>query len=103
MMGLAVSRRPEAFQFFAPAVRFLAETVPAMLVLQACAGLALAWQGHQLLASHPLGGPLRPFREFRFADAWVWGVVAGVGVWVTPLLASLKIAALNLLVVLGAF
>jgi len=103
MIGLAVSRRPEAFPFFVPAVQFLAETVPAMLVLQACAGLALAWQWHQLVASDPLGEPLGPFREFRFADAWVWGVVAGVGVWVTPLLAGLKIAALNLLVVLGAF
>jgi hypothetical protein len=97
-----VDLRPEMYVAFGPAVHFLSETVPAMLVLQAIAGLGLAWQWHQHLAPHPLGAPLAPFREFRIADAWVWAVVASVAVWITPFFGGLKAAALNLLVVLGA-
>jgi Predicted membrane protein (DUF2232) len=101
-LAVLVHLRPELFTVFEPAARFVTATVPATLVLQAIAGLALAWRWHERLAAHPLGAPLAPFREFRFADAWVWGVVAGAAVWITPVLAGLKAAALNLLVVLGA-
>jgi hypothetical protein len=101
-LGLLVELRPELYVILDPAARFLAATLPATLVLQAVAGLALAWRWHQQIAAHPLGAPLAPFREFRFADAWVWGLVAGIVVWITPLFAGLKAAALNLLVLLGA-
>lgn len=96
-----IALRPEAYVVFEPTVRFLGETVPALLVLQSLAGLGLAWQWHQRLTAHPLGIPLARFREFRFADGWVWAVVGAVTIWITPLLAGLKAAALNLLVVLG--
>lgn len=102
VMRLPVEWRPEVFAIFEPVVRFVSDTVPAMLVLQAFAGLALAWQWHAALARRPLGQPLGLFREFRFGDHWVWGVVASLAVWVTPVLAGLKTAALNLAVVLGA-
>jgi hypothetical protein len=96
-----IALRPEAYVVLDPAVRFLGETVPALLVLQSLAGLGLAWQWHQLLAARPLGTPLAPFRDFRFADGWVWAIVGAVTIWITPLLAGLKAAALNLLVVVG--
>jgi hypothetical protein len=97
----ALTVRPEVSAVLDPTVRFLGETVPALLVLQALAGLGLAWQWHQRVTAYPLGTALAPFREFRFADGWVWAVVAAVTVWITPLLAGLKAAALNLLVVAG--
>jgi hypothetical protein len=96
-----IALRPEAYAVLEPTVGFLGETVPALLVLQSLAGLGLAWQWHQRLAAHPLGTPLAPFREFRFADGWVWAVVAAVTVWIVPLLTGLRAAALNLLVVVG--
>ncbi len=102
MLRFLVEVRPEVYAMFEPAVRFLGETFPATLVLEGLAGLALAWQWHQFVAPHPLGEPLAPFREFGFADPWVWAVVAAIAVWITPLFASLKTVALNLLVVLGA-
>ncbi|MGH7569789.1 MAG: DUF2232 domain-containing protein [Gemmatimonadales bacterium] len=101
-MRLLVGLYPQAFAAFEPVVRFVSDTIPAMLVLQTLAGLALAWQWHQRVAARPLGHPLAPFREFRFGDHWVWGLVAGLAVWVTPALAALKAAALNVVVVLGA-
>ena len=102
-LRLAVGVRPELYVVYEPVVRFIGQTVPAMLVLQAFSGLGLAWQWHQELAERPLGAPLAPFREFRFGDAWIWGIVTAITVWITPVLAMLKTAALNLLVVLGAF
>lgn len=96
-----IALRPEAYVVFEPTVRILGETVPALLVLQSLAGLGLAWQWHQFLAARPLGTPLAPFRDFRIADGWVWAVVGAVTVWITPLFAGLKAAALNLLVVAG--
>src|SRR5437870_3588068 len=50
----------------------------------------------------PLHPALGAFREFRFGDYWVWAVVASLAVWVAPVLAGLKVTALNLLVMLGA-
>jgi hypothetical protein len=63
--------------------------------------LGLAWRWHEILAAHPLGAPLAPFRDFRFADGWVWAVVGAVTIWITPLFAGLRAPALNLLVVVG--
>jgi hypothetical protein len=96
-----IALRPEAYVVLDPTVRFLGETVPALLILQSLAGLGLAWQWHHRLAARPLGTPLAPFRDFRFADGWVWAVVGAVTIWITPLLAGLNAAALNLLVVVG--
>jgi hypothetical protein len=77
-------------------------TAPALLALETFAGLSLAWQLHVRLATRPLGQALAPFREFRFGDLWVWGVVASITVWLVPALAGLKMAALNVSVVLAA-
>jgi hypothetical protein len=100
-LGALTALRPEVYVVFDPTVRFLGETVPALLVLQSLAGLGLAWRWHEILAAHPLGAPLAPFRDFRFADGWVWAVVGAVTIWITPLFAGLRAPALNLLVVVG--
>src|SRR5439155_1454653 len=80
---------------------FVSDTLPATLALQTLAGLALAWQWHRRVARNPLGPPLAPFREFHFGDHWVWAVVVSLTLWVTPVVATLKLVALNLLVALG--
>ncbi|HUL01941.1 MAG TPA: DUF2232 domain-containing protein [Gemmatimonadales bacterium] len=102
ILRLAVQQRPELYIVFEPAARFFSATLPASLVLQGIAGLALAWRWHEQLARTPLGAPLAPFREFRFSDGWVWGIVGAIVIWITPVLAGLKAAALNLIVLLGA-
>jgi hypothetical protein len=96
-----LAREPELFTVFEPVVRFFSHTLPAIVVLESLAGLALAWQWYHRIAARPRGTPLAPFRQFRFSDYWVWGIVGALVVWVTPGLAGLKIAALNLLLVLG--
>lgn len=89
--------RPEAFAVLDAVARFVGATFPAMLTLQAVAGLALAWQLHVRLAPRPLGAALRPFREFRLGDLWVWGLVLAAAVW----LQGYDVLAQNLAVVLG--
>ncbi len=90
-----------AFAVYEPVVRFVSDTVPATLALQTLAGLTLAWQWHRRLARNPLGPPPAPFREFRFGDHWVWAIIVALVGWITPVVAGLKLAALNILVVLG--
>lgn len=101
-MRLVVEIEPRAFAVFEPVVRFVSDTVPGTLALQTLAGLTLAWQWHRRVATTPLGSPLARFREFRFGDHWVWVVVVSLGVWITPVLTGFKVAALNILLVLGA-
>jgi len=79
----------------------VSDTVPATLALQTLAGLTLAWQWHRRVARNPLGPSPAPFREFRFGDHWVWAIIVALLGWITPVVAGLKLAALNLLVVLG--
>lgn len=98
---VAVQLRPETYAVFEPLVRFLDEAFPGIVALQTLAALGLAWQWHIRLAPRPLGPALAPFRQFRFADQWVWGLVAAALVWIVPRLAVLKGAALSLGIVLG--
>ncbi|MBI1966655.1 MAG: DUF2232 domain-containing protein [Gemmatimonadetes bacterium] len=93
---------PEAAAVADRAIAFTSATIPGMLALQAIAGLALAWQWHVHVSDQPLGEGIAPFRQFRFGDQWVWGLVAAVTIWAVPKLAGLKAIALNLAVVLGA-
>ena len=72
---------PDARPVFDAVADVVGTIAPATLALQCLAALALAWAVHGRLATQPLGAPLRPFREFRMGDAWVWVVVATFGVW----------------------
>jgi hypothetical protein len=97
----AVQLRPETYTVFEPMVRFFDEAFPALVALLTLAALTLAWQWHVRLSARPLGPALAPFRQFRFADQWVWGLVVAALAWIVPKLAIVKGAALNLAVVLG--
>ncbi|MGH7538690.1 MAG: DUF2232 domain-containing protein, partial [Gemmatimonadales bacterium] len=102
-LRLVVQLRPDAYTLYEPLVRWFGDTFPGLVVLQTFAALALAWQWHVRLAPVPLGLPLGAFHQFRFADQWVWALVATLLVWTVPKLAALKTAALNLGLVLGVF
>jgi hypothetical protein len=101
-MGFIVERAPDAFPLYEPIVRFVSVTWPGMLALQTLAGLALAWQLHLRLTSPALGEPLARFRDFRMGDAWVWGMVAWLGVLILPVSGALQVAGTNLGLVAGA-
>ena len=72
---------PDLRPGFDAVASFIGTTLPATLALQCLAALALAWTLHGRLALHPVGAPLRPFREFRMGDAWVWVLVGTLAVW----------------------
>lgn len=101
-MSYVVERRPQLATLSAAFVQTLTTTFPAILILSTLAALALAWQWHARISNRPLGLPLAAFREFRFADHWVWGLVLALVVWTLPKLAALKWAAVNVGIVLGA-
>lgn len=96
-----LAMRPGLAAAVRPAVDLVATTLPATVVLETLAGLALAWETYQRTARQPLGPPLVPFRDFRFADQWVWSLVVALAVVIVPQLAALQGAALNLGVVAG--
>ncbi|HXM39353.1 MAG TPA: DUF2232 domain-containing protein [Gemmatimonadales bacterium] len=100
-MRFIVERAPDAFRVYEPVVRFVSVTWPGMLALQTLAGLALAWQLHLRLTSPALGAPLTRFRDFRIGDAWVWGMVAWLGVLILPVSGALQVAGTNLGLVAG--
>ena len=91
------------YRIYEPLVRFLSTARPGLEILGAYAALAAAWQWHVRTARAPLGPPLAPFRQFRFADGAVWGVVAATAGWVVSAhLPGLRVAAENAGLVLGA-
>lgn len=98
---MVVERFPNSYPMYEPMVHFFGTAFPGLLALQALAALTLAWQWHHRLAGTPLGPAITPFRQFRFADHWVWGIVGVLLVWAVPRLAALKGVALNLGLVLS--
>ncbi len=66
-------------------VGFVSEVFPALLVLAALPGLALAWAWYHRIAHRPFGAPAARFAQFRFNDHLVWLVVASTAAFVTPL------------------
>ncbi len=102
IVSYMVERSPKLAEYSVGIVQFLSDAFPALLLLSTLAALLLAWQWHARIARRPLGAPLGPFREFRFADQWVWGLVLALIIWAVPKLAAFKWAAVNLGLVLGA-
>lgn len=90
------------YSMYEPMVRFLSAARPGLEILGGYGALAAVWQWHVRTARAPLGPPLGAFREFRFADGAVWGVIVATIVWIAAAKApGLRIAALNAELVLG--
>lgn len=99
-----------------PAVRGLAERaatgmatmspptaiLPALIVLESLAALALAWATWHRVARARLGPPLSALSTFRFHDQLVWGVVVGATLSVLPTLSAWRDVGVNVMVVFGA-
>jgi hypothetical protein len=82
-------------------VGVLSDLFPAVLVLTALPGLALAWTWYHRLASHPVGAPAERFVDFRGSDQLVWAVVLSVAVFVLPTPPLLQDLAGNIALVAG--
>lgn len=76
--------------------------VPAMLALESLAVLALAWALYHRFGRVRLGPPLADWRDLRFHDALVWGMIAGLLVLVVPMPDAIAALGINCLVFFGA-
>ena len=75
---------------------------PALLLLESLAALALAWAVYHRIGRVRLGPPLGRWRDLRFSDSLIWGVVAGLVLLALPTTGILRGVGVNLLVFLGA-
>jgi len=80
----------------------LTALMPALLVLETLAALALAWALWHRLARARLGPPLGPLSQFRFNDQLIWGLVVGATLVLLPSLDGWRGTGVNLVVVFGA-
>lgn len=79
-----------------------AKVAPAVLALESLAALALAWALYHRLGRRPLGDPLGALRDFRFSDHLVWGLAAGLVLFVLPEFEPGVLVGINLIVFFGA-
>jgi hypothetical protein len=79
----------------------MARLYPAILVLTALPGLALAWAWYHRLASEPAGRPGGRFSGFRFSDQLIWLVVVCAAVFVLPVGEQVQSFVGNLALVTG--
>lgn len=102
--GSAIGGGPaaEAAAQFAAAIDATAMLFPALLAILAMGGGWLAWVWYHRVASHPIGRPSPPFRDFRFSDHLVWLVVLTGALALAPLPEAWTAAGSNLLVFLLA-
>jgi hypothetical protein len=82
-------------------VRFMADYFPAIGTIQLIAGLSLATALYHAVAHEPHGPGLKRLRDFRFSEHLGWAAIAGLAVILIPKLAAAKLAAVNLLLVMG--
>jgi hypothetical protein len=94
---------PSVVAFYERLAESAAQVFPALLALQALAALALVWWAFSRSRSGGLSRmQLRPLRDFRFNDALIWVVVAGLALLVLPAGDGVLRAGYNLLVFMGA-
>lgn len=75
---------------------------PALLALESLGALALAWGLYHRISRTRLGDQLAPLRDFAFSDQLVWGLIAGIALFVLPTAGAWRGTGVNLLVFFGA-
>ena len=68
---------------------------PALLGLGSLAALAVAWWGYRRIAARD-PQPLAPLRDFRFPDAWIWMLIAGIVLLLLPWGAAIERTGTNI-------
>lgn len=79
-----------------------AALMPALLLLNALAGVVLGWWLYHRIATRPLGDAPAPFATFRFSDQAVWLPVTGLALVLLPTPPDLRDVGANLLLVATA-
>jgi hypothetical protein len=82
-------------------VQFMADYFGGILALQLIAGLCLATAVYHRLARRPHGPQLGRFRDFRFSEHLGWVTIAALLAFLLPQLATFRLAAVNVLLVMG--
>jgi hypothetical protein len=75
---------------------------PGLLALESLGALALCWGLYHRISRTRLGDQLVPLRDFRFSDHLVWGLIAGVVLFVLPVPGAWRGTGMNLLLFFGA-
>jgi len=83
-------------------VEFEANNYPALVGLKIMAGLAIATALYHRLTSRPWGLALGRLRDFRFSEHLGWAAAIPLMIVLLPHLAAAKVAATNLLLLVGA-
>lgn len=83
------------------AVQVMSDLFPALLGLHLIATFAVATALHRRLAGRAIGAPPGPFRAFRFSEHLGWLMVVSLIVVLVGKVAAAKLAAWNLLTLMG--
>ena len=75
---------------------------PSLLALESLAALAVGWAIYHRVGRARVGPPLARWRDLRFDDALIWGIIAGLVIVVLPLTGMVRSVGVNLLVFFGA-
>jgi len=74
----------------------------ALLALESLAMLSLTWALFHRVSREPIGEPLQRLGTFRFNDLLIWGVVAGITLFLLPSMKDLRWLGVNLMVFFGS-
>lgn len=99
--GIAAGATGELAAQLAVATRAMGDFFPALLVLTALAGGALAAAWYHRIASAPVGPEPGWFRTFRFNDHVIWLLVLALAAAMTAPAGPLAVIGQNLLVAVG--
>lgn len=84
------------------AVRFTADYHAGIVALELMAGMVLGTAIYHRVAATPRGTAVGRLRDFRFNDQLGWVAIVPLGVVLLPKLTAARLAAANVLLVLGA-
>jgi hypothetical protein len=100
-VGYAARLASRLGSWISSSVQFMADYFGGILALQLIAGLCLATAVYHRLAHRPHGPRLGRFRDFRFSEHLGWVTIAALLAFLLPQLATFRLAAVNVLLVMG--